>query len=1106
MTASKEMTESGSTELDPARRYVSESLLATGGQGEVYLGQDTLSGRQVVIKRLRPELSQEDPTFVARFLREGEALDQLDHPNIVKMLAAFEDGGQHQIVMEFVPGGSLRDLLESEGQLEVERALDIALELADALSRAHHLGVIHRDIKPGNVLLAADGTPRLTDFGLARVEKGDSQLTQVGSVMGSPAYMSPESIRGEGPDVRSDIWSFGTLIFEMLTGTNPFKADTISATMARILTDPSPDLRTQLPNCPPALGSLVGAMLIKDREERLSSMRQVAAEVEAIRQGDESSSSFARFREAVGDLEGGVEAGSGLPLPATPFVGREKEMADLSQLLVDAQVNRLVTLVGPGGIGKSRLALETAARSAKNFPDGVFFVPLAPLTSPDHIVPAISEHIGFRYFGGGEPKQQLLSYLSRKSMLIVMDNFEQLIGGGASLVAEIVHSAPNIKLLVTSRERLLLSGEAIYHLGGMTYPIDEVELKRAADFGAVKLLEHHARLVRPDLSWDHEQVMEMGRICELVQGMPLAVVLAAGWLEMLSLEEITEEISHSLDILESETRDLPERQRSVRAAFDYSWKRLATEDRRVFEKLSLFRGGFSRRAAQEICGAGLRALRNLTEKSLITTVEVNRYEIHELLRQFIEEKLVSSGAAEETGSKHSAYYLSAVAVREADLKGGRQLEALDEIEEDLENVRAAWKWAVGKKDWPEIDKCIEGQYLFFDMRSRFQEGVEFIQTALDSISYQKNKLLWERLKIRQCWLQSRYSTDVLEIGVEAEQCLAIAEQHGSQTEIAFSLLTLGYYYSKVLTDFDVATPYFEASLAKYHQLDEPFFLARNYIRLGYCYGDIEMAKFMQFTEKGLDVALESGNKVLAATALINLGSGHFGMGDYSQVKSMLNQGITMAMEIRDRITLAHGPMLLGLYYLLQGDFNQAYLRASKALAIADEIRFKITMGYAFGVLSAQASLTGDPTLGLELGQRSIATPSNPFGKTIGNWALATAYCGLGKYDVAGKLIRQIIEICLRTVWPGMITWVFPLEALIQAGDGSLGQAVQYLSLGINHPLSPRGWVENWDVLADLRNSLEEALGETVFQEHWEAGKSLDLEETARLLIESAEAS
>jgi non-specific serine/threonine protein kinase len=487
--------------------YVRESLLATGGQGEVYLGKDVDSGEKVVIKQLRPDLISKDPEFVARFLREAEALAQLDHPNIVKMLATYEQDGRHQIVMEYVPGGSLRQLLDSEVQLPLERVLSIGLELADALSRAHHLGVIHRDIKPANVLLAVDGTPRLTDFGLARIQKGDSGLTQDGSILGSPAYMSPEALRGDPPEPRNDIWSFGAMLFEMVAGRSPFGGDQISVTMTRILTEPPPDLAAIRPDCPQPLVFLIEQMLTKEKEQRLPSMRQVAAELEAIQSG--------RITGLVGPvtLVDEIEPQQTLPLPSTPFIGREKERIELELLLTVSPPNRLVTIVGPGGIGKSRLALEAASAAAGQFPDGVYFIPLAPLTSADHIVAAISENIGYRYYGGGEPRQQLLDYLSRKDMLLVLDNFEHLMDG-AILVADIMGIASKLRILATSRERLHLSGEAVYHLAGMSYPRGESELKEVGQFGAVQLLAHHALLVRPELNLNGEYMRDMGRICQ----------------------------------------------------------------------------------------------------------------------------------------------------------------------------------------------------------------------------------------------------------------------------------------------------------------------------------------------------------------------------------------------------------------------------------------------------------------------------------------------------------------------------------------------------------------------------------------------------------------
>ncbi|CAG0935836.1 serine/threonine-protein kinase PknK [Thermoflexales bacterium] len=266
-------------------RYQTERLLGVGGYGEVYLGRDSVTGRAVVIKRLKPELVAQDPAFVTRFVREAQALRQLNHPNIVTILAAIEQAGEQRIVMEYVPGGTLRDLLEKEGPLSCERSLIIALELADALSRAHHLNIIHRDLKPDNVLLAADGTPRLTDFGMARLTHDDVRLTQPGMIVGSPVYLSPEALRGEELDPRSDIWSFGVLLYELLAGRPPFDGSRLMAVLSSILHSSTPDITQARSDVPPPLANLLQRMLAKDREQRPASMRQVAAELEAIRAG-----------------------------------------------------------------------------------------------------------------------------------------------------------------------------------------------------------------------------------------------------------------------------------------------------------------------------------------------------------------------------------------------------------------------------------------------------------------------------------------------------------------------------------------------------------------------------------------------------------------------------------------------------------------------------------------------------------------------------------------------------------------------------------------------------------------------------------------------------
>jgi CheY-like chemotaxis protein len=262
-------------------RYQVDRLIGGGGMGNVYRGTDIFTHETVAIKQMRVELTGGMPGLVERFLREGEVLRRLNHPNIVKVLATAEEGGQHYIVMEYVSGGSLADLLEKQPKLPFERVVSIALELSDALSRAHHLHILHRDIKPGNILLAEDGAPRLTDFGLARIEQLP-RLTESETILGTLYYLSPEAAEKRELNERSDLWSFGVVLYEMLTGRLPFEGETPFEVIWAIKNHPPPPMETFRGDIPPALASLVKRMLRKDNPARIDSARQVGAELETI--------------------------------------------------------------------------------------------------------------------------------------------------------------------------------------------------------------------------------------------------------------------------------------------------------------------------------------------------------------------------------------------------------------------------------------------------------------------------------------------------------------------------------------------------------------------------------------------------------------------------------------------------------------------------------------------------------------------------------------------------------------------------------------------------------------------------------------------------------
>jgi predicted ATPase/DNA-binding CsgD family transcriptional regulator len=372
-----------------------------------------------------------------------------------------------------------------------------------------------------------------------------------------------------------------------------------------------------------------------------------------------------------------------LPTQTVPFIGREVELAQLGALLGDPNV-RLVTVLGPGGIGKTRLALEAATIQLEDFAQGAYFVSLAPLRDAQHIVPTMAQAIGYPFQGGGrEPKRQLLDYLSEQQVLLVMDNFDHLLES-AGLVSEILQATPGVKVLATAREPLNLQEEVRFRVGGLDFPDwealkDAVDSQNRADpsdwveYSAIHLFVLSAQRILPGFAPGASDLKYIARICQLVEGMPLAILLAAVWVEILSVQEIADEIDRSLDLLEAEMHDVPARHRSIRAMFDSTWNRVTDVERDVLMRLSVFRGSFTRDAVQKVTGAGLQTLKTLVDKSLLQRDhEAGRYEMHELLRQYAETQLEASGRADAARDAHCEYYLVTLHQREATLDGQRR--------------------------------------------------------------------------------------------------------------------------------------------------------------------------------------------------------------------------------------------------------------------------------------------------------------------------------------------------------------------------------------------------------------------------------------------------
>ncbi|MEM7125208.1 MAG: BTAD domain-containing putative transcriptional regulator [Chloroflexota bacterium] len=430
-----------------------------------------------------------------------------------------------------------------------------------------------------------------------------------------------------------------------------------------------------------------------------------------------------------------------LPKAPTTFVGRVQEVTLLSRLIQEEPECRLLTLVGPGGMGKTRLAVEVARKiyedlkAAKHeiglFADGICFVPLHALTVLSDIAPAIAEVLEFRFSGNAIPDDQLLSYLSQKRLLLILDNFEHLLAG-AEFVSRILAEAPHVKIIVTTRETLRLQEEWLHSVNGMSLSSapDEVDIAEASD--AVTLFLKRAK--RTQIAFDGKQeVDEVAQICHLLSGMPLGIELAAAWTNVLSSQEIRKEIERSLEFLTTSLQNVPERHRSLVAILEQTWQRLTAEEEQVLGKFSIFRGSCTLEAAQEVAGAALSTLALLVEKALLRRLHNGRYEMHELIRQFAADKAAAGHQTAEAQASHTDYFAEFSAAyapsRLPQSGGGSASDRLNQLRIEFGNVQAAWSTSVQKQWMEPLMLMAEPMARLYEAEARYTEGTTQLQNA-----------------------------------------------------------------------------------------------------------------------------------------------------------------------------------------------------------------------------------------------------------------------------------------------------------------------------------------------------------------------------------------
>ena len=625
-------------------------------------------------------------------------------------------------------------------------------------------------------------------------------------------------------------------------------------------------------------------------------------------------------------------AASGLPPQPTPFVGRERELEQTAGLLRNPDC-RLLSLIGPGGIGKTRLALQAARQAAEAglFADGVAFVPLAPVGSADMIAPAVASAIGLALYGALDPTTQLLNHLrgARGTMLLVLDNFEHLLaeaaqpGNGAALLADMLAADPQLKLLVSTVERLNLRGEWLLEVEGLPYP--DANEGEVGGFSAVQLFVQSARRAAPRFTLSSADQAAAAQICRLVGGAPLAIELAAAWVRSVSLPEIAVEIERNLDFLAGATRDRPQRHHSMRAVFDHAWKLLAEREQDIFRSLSIFRGGFTREAAGQVAGASLADLSALVDKSLLRRSLTGRYELLELLRQYAGERLAESGQAETVALRHRDWCRQLVrANRMRGLWGNAEAERVRRLEIEYANLSAALSWSMAHGEPPERLELVGGLTWFWYVTAQFKEGSHWVQQALAGDA--GAPAFGRAYAVMSLGVMLENMGEYDRASRLHEEAVALFRALGDETEVGWALHHLGNI-ALFRDDFEQAMAAYSESLATFQAL-----------------------------------RFEGG----ISSLLVYMGIAAGYQGDDEQAESLLSQGLERLKPVDDRVGITRALLGLGRVALHRGQRDRAQVLFEESLTTAHERGYRLEIAESLEGLAEVAHVADQPGRAIRL--------------------------------------------------------------------------------------------------------------------------------------------
>jgi predicted ATPase/serine/threonine protein kinase/DNA-binding CsgD family transcriptional regulator len=1129
-------------------RYRLIELIGEGGMGKVYKAHDDTMGRDVAIKVLSPELAQESG-YEPRFRREASAAARLTEPHIIPIFEAGEIDGRLYLVMPIIDGVDVQTLLQRDGPLSPQRAVQVIEQLAAALNAAHAAGLVHRDVKPSNALLAEDDFAYLIDFGIAHDAKAP-RLTNTGMMIGTLAYMAPERFTTGTADARSDVYALACVLYECLIGVTPYPGDSMEQQIAGHMTLDPPRPSAHRPELPRGFDAVIAAGMAKEPGERYQTARELAgaarrALTEALTSGQkprpaltllgerserhtkasanelepgatelpvgtvtllladvegstrlwqsqprQMTAAIARLDRAVSDAVEAhagvrpVEQGEGdsfviafnrasdavacaldlqreqlapiklrigvhigevqlrdegnyigptinrtarlrdlahggqtvlsgtardvvidrlpgdawltdlgsqplrdfprpervsqlchpdvrtefpplrtadvvakrhLPAQLTSFLGRTAEMAEVRQLVID---NRLVTLTGAGGSGKTRLAIQVADQSGELFRDGVRYIDLSPITDPATVPVAALRALGVPDQPGRSATETLIRFIGDRAMLVLLDNCEHLLESCASLVIAVLGSCPEVSLLATSREPIGVPGEATWRVPSLSLP-DE----------AVELFIDRARLASSDFCIDDATAATLAEICRRLDGLPLAIELAAARVRALSLGEILDGLNDRFRLLTGSARTAVRRQQTLRASVDWSHALLTEPERIVFRRLAVFLGGFDFQAAQAVSEGGqlqrhqvLDQLSLLIDKSLVVAENRRgrtRYRLLETVRQYAQEKLSESGEAGEVRNQHRDYYTAV-----ADLQDGQALaghgQRVAQVETEMDNLRAVFAWSRETNDVATALRLVSALYPVWSTRGRIQEGLAWFDAVLTEENLHDDQI---PLAVRARALADKVTLDAVlataDSTDQAELGVALARAAGDPALLVRALAARGRL---AIYQPEGSAPYFAEA--------------------------IELARALKGRRRLSDIlAWQAYGAVIA--------------GDPIAARVAGEEGRDLADAIGDRVLSRVCRLWLTLTDMMEGDLNEVCRQFDVLFDDADAANDLVLM--SIGLLNHARALAcrGDGVAARAKADAAleVATAFGGFFEDVAYAAIATAALAVG--DVAG---------------------------------------------------------------------------------------------------------